>query len=110
MSAKDLGPLDYRIAIVDAQGRPSPEFQRRWNTQRTNNTQIPTPIIFGTGAPTSVPTEDGDEYVDTSTTPYTLYVSLSGTWHQVAGSGGGGGGGGTDAFADACFTKFAGGI
>lgn len=40
MSAADLGPLDWRVAIVDSGGRPTPEFQRRWNTQRNNNTLI----------------------------------------------------------------------
>lgn len=36
----DTGPLDWRIGIVDKAGRPTPEFQRRWNSQRNNNTLI----------------------------------------------------------------------
>lgn len=39
---KDLGPLDWRVSIVDQAGKPSPEFQRRWNSQRSNNTLIST--------------------------------------------------------------------
>jgi hypothetical protein len=78
---QDLGPLDWRIAIVDKTGRPTPEFQRKWQAQRDNNAQIGT-ISFGSGAPTGSP-EDGAEYVDTSTTPYTLYVGNNGSWVQV---------------------------
>lgn len=78
---KDTGPLDWRIAIVTGDGRPTPEFQRRWATQRTNNSQIGA-ITLGMGVPTGTP-EDGDEYVDISTTPYTLYVGNNSTWHQV---------------------------
>lgn len=78
---KDTGPLDWRIAIVTGDGRPTPEFQRRWATQRTNNSQIGA-ITLGMGVPTGVP-DDGDEYVDISTTPYTLYIGNNGTWHQV---------------------------
>src|SRR5579859_3210003 len=40
---KDLGPLDCRTPIVDSAGRPSPEFQRRWQLQRGNNDLIGTP-------------------------------------------------------------------
>lgn len=81
-TAKDTGPLAWNVPIVDVRsGRPSPEFQRRWETQRANNALIGT-ITFGTGAPTGSP-EDGAEYVDTSTTPYTLYIGANGAWHQV---------------------------
>lgn len=78
---KDTGPLDWRIAIVTGDGRPTPEFQRRWATQRTNNAQIGS-ITLGMGVPTTVP-DDGAEYIDISTTPYTLYVGNSKMWHQV---------------------------
>lgn len=81
MAVKDLGPLLWDTPIVDAQGRPSPEFQRRWNTQRNNNAQIGT-ITFGAGAPTGSP-DDGAEYVDTSHIPYTLYVGQGGSWHKA---------------------------
>lgn len=80
-SPTDLGPLDWRIAITDKSGRPTPEFQRRWNTQRNNNSLISS-ISTGAGPPTGTP-KDGAEYVDTSTTPYTLYLGEGGTWHQV---------------------------
>lgn len=78
---KDLGPLDWRIGIVDKTGRPTPEFQRRWALQRANNNLIHT-LTFGSGVPTGVP-EDGSEYIDTSTNPFTLYVGQNGSWHQV---------------------------
>ncbi len=81
--AQDLGPLDWRIAITDSGGRPTPEFQRRWNTQRSNNGLIGTTV--GSGPPPVSPTPlDGAMYADSSTTPYTLYVSFGGTWHQVS--------------------------
>lgn len=82
--SKDLGPLTWNVAIVDKNGRPSPEFQRRWDTQRQNNALIGT-ITFGSGAPTGTP-EDGAEYVDTSTSPYTFYIGNGGTWHQTSAS------------------------
>lgn len=53
MSAADLGPLDWRMAITDASGRPTPEFQRRWATQRTNNGLIVSKFIELEDAPTS---------------------------------------------------------
>lgn len=80
---KDTGPLTWNVPIVDVKsGRPTPEFQRRWEQQRSNNSLIGS-ISFGTGAPTGTP-DDGKEYIDTSTTPYTLYVGKAGTWHQVS--------------------------
>jgi len=82
MTVEDLGPLDWRIAIVDKTGRPTPEFQRRWAIQRNNNALINS-ITFGAGVPTSTDPADGSEYVNTATTPYILYVANGGTWHQV---------------------------
>lgn len=81
MTATDLGPLDWRTAIVDGQGRPSPEFQRRWNTQRNNNALIGS-VTFGSGTPTGVP-QDGAEYVNVIATPMTLYVGYNGSWHLI---------------------------
>lgn len=81
MSASDIGPLDWRVGIVDKQGRPTPEFQRRWNTQRVNNNLINN-ISTGSGPPTGTPT-DGQEYLDISLTPFVLYAGLNGTWTQV---------------------------
>lgn len=78
MSAKDLGPLDWRTPIVDAGGRPSPEFQRRWNTQRANNGLIGA-VATGSGPPTGTPAE-GAAYVNTSATPPVLYIGHSGAW------------------------------
>jgi hypothetical protein len=81
--AKDTGPLDWRIAIVDKTGRPTPEFQRRWAIQRANNDLIGS-VTLGSGAPPSTPApSDGAEYIDISTTPYTLYVGSAGSWHKV---------------------------
>lgn len=80
-AVKDTGPLDWRIAIVSQDGRPTPEFQRRWATQRTNNSLIGA-ITLGMGIPTTVP-DDGAEYINIATTPYTLYVGNNSTWHQV---------------------------
>lgn len=83
-SVKDTGPLDWRIAIVGQDGRPTPEFQRRWATQRTNNSLIGTGVTFGTATPPTSPIpEDGAEYVKTSTTPYTLFFGNNGVWHQT---------------------------
>lgn len=79
--SKDTGPLVWNVPIVNKSGQPTPEFQRRWETQRQNNALIGT-ITFGSGAPTGTP-EDGAEYVDTSVTPYVFYIGSGGTWHQV---------------------------
>lgn len=81
MSVKDTGPLDYRTPIVDSKGCPSPEFQRRWNTQRGNNGLIGS-VTTGSGPPTGTP-KAGVQYVDVSTTPFTVYVGLSDAWHQA---------------------------
>lgn len=81
MAAKDLGPLDWRTPIVDSGGRPSPEFQRRWNQQRTNNGLIGF-VATGSGAPTGAPL-DGQEYVDIGATPWVLYVGDNGAWSTV---------------------------
>lgn len=79
---KDTGPLDWRIAITDKGGRPTPEFQRRWNTQRGNNALIGS-ITLGSGPPTGVP-GDGAEYVDISSVPFTIYIGSGGTWHKAS--------------------------
>lgn len=79
---KNLGPLDWRIGIVDKAGRPTQEFQRRWQSQIGNNSQIGI-ITTGTGAPTTTPTQDGEVYVDTGATPEALYVSSGGSWSIV---------------------------
>lgn len=82
-NAKDTGPLTWNVPIVDVKsGRPTPEFQRRWEQQRRNNALIGT-ITFGSGTPIGKP-DDGAEFVDTSVTPYVLYVGSDGTWHQVS--------------------------
>lgn len=82
MSSTDLGPLDWRMSITDSSGRPTPEFQRRWNTQRINNGLIG--VTLGSGVPPTTPAPaDGAEYVDISTTPGTLYVGSAGAWVQV---------------------------
>lgn len=82
-NVNDPGPLDWRISIVDKQGRPSPEFQRRWNTNRNNTALIGT-ITFGSGPPPSLPApSDGAEYADTSTTPYTIYIGQGGNWNSA---------------------------
>lgn len=75
---KDLGPLDWRIAIVDKSGRPTPEFQRRWALQRGNNDLLQT-VEIGSGPPKGIPV-DGEAYVDVSTNPATLYVGDKGKW------------------------------
>lgn len=81
MTVKPLGPLDWRIAITDGNGRPTPEFQRRWNLQRSNNDMIG--VTIGDGPPTSVPDTDGLEYLDATHIPPILYVSSEGSWLQV---------------------------
>ena len=77
----NLGPLDWRIGIVDSQGRPTPEFQRRWAIQVDNNNLIGS-IQTGTGAPTTIPTE-GECYIDISTTPITFYAGHNSNWVKV---------------------------
>lgn len=81
MTAKDIGPLTWNSAITDGQGRPTPEFQRRWNTQRTNNALIGS-VSFGSGPPSGMPS-DGALYVDTSVTPMVLYIGDSGSYHVL---------------------------
>lgn len=78
----DTGPLDWRIGIVDTNGRPTPEFQRRWNTQRQNNGLI-TPTTVAVGAPVSPAPADGSEYVDIGASPPALYVASSANWIKV---------------------------
>ena len=79
----NLGPLDWRIAIVDRSGRPTPEFIKRWGIQRTNNGLISN-VKTAVGAPPATPSPaDGATYIDTSVTPYILYVGEGGTWNQV---------------------------
>lgn len=83
MAAKDLGPLDWRTPIVDTNGRPSPEFQRRWNSQRFNNGLIGF-VGTGDGPPTDPPTGNGQVYVDITSTPNLLYVGIdTTTWDTV---------------------------
>lgn len=79
--AKDTGPLDWRIAIVDKTGRPTQEFQRKWATQRANNALIGS-VTFGTGVPTGSPA-DGAEYVDTTKEPWVLYIGENSQWNIV---------------------------
>lgn len=81
MAAKDLGPLDWKIPIVNAAGQPTEEFQRRWATQRANNALIGA-VTLGSGPPTGAPS-DGAEYVDISATPFTVYFGDGGSWHQA---------------------------
>lgn len=78
----DTGPLDWRIAITDGNGRPTNEFMRRWNAQRNNNGLITT-VTVSAGPPSAPVPNDGNEYIDISTTPPTLYVASSGVWKKV---------------------------
>lgn len=59
MAAKDIGPLTWDVPIVDKQGRPSPEFQRRWNTQRSNNAGLVTAFTQLTDVPSSYTAKGG---------------------------------------------------
>lgn len=87
MSVSNLGPLDWRIPIVTEDGRPTQEFQRRWASQISNNNLIGEGVLLGSGPPPAVPApEDGNQYVDISTTPYTLYIANGGVW-GLAGAG-----------------------
>lgn len=84
-NVQQLGPLDWRIPIVTADGRPTSEFQRRWALQMANNSQIGG-ITLGAGPPPAIPAPaNGAQYADTSTSPYTVYIASGGTWH-LAGS------------------------
>jgi hypothetical protein len=84
VAAKELGPLEWDVSIVDDAGRPTPEFQRRWNTQRQNNALIGAGVSIGSGPPPATPIpKDGQEYIDTSTSPFTLYGGSGGVWGQV---------------------------
>lgn len=83
LKKRALGPLDWRMAIVDKGGRPTPEFQRRWNDQRNNNELIGI-IALGEGEPLlEPPPEDGAGYIDVSSEPYTFYVFYEDEWHVV---------------------------
>ncbi len=87
MSVTNLGPLDWRIPIVTPEGRPTQEFQRRWASQISNNSQIGS-ITIGSGPPPANPAPtDGAQYADTSTNPYTLYVGGAGVWNLAGSSG-----------------------
>lgn len=87
MSVTNLGPLDWRIPIVTPEGRPTQEFQRRWASQISNNSQIGS-ITIGAGPPPANPAPtDGAQYADTSTNPYTLYVGGAGVWNLAGSSG-----------------------
>lgn len=79
---QNLGPLDWRIAIVTKDGRPTPEFQRRWALQRTNNGLIGF-VGTGDGPPTDPPTGDGEVYIDVTSVPNVLYVGFNGDWDVV---------------------------
>ena len=74
------GPLDWRIAIVDSAGRPTPEFQRRWQLQQTANGLIGF-VGLVNGVPTGTPKGDGELVINIATNPYTMYVADGGTWH-----------------------------
>lgn len=78
----DTGPLDWRIGIVDNTGRPTPEFQRRWNQQRNNNNLIRT-IQTGSGPPTDQTAVADQVYIDTTATPFTFYIFENGSWTHV---------------------------
>jgi hypothetical protein len=77
-----IPPLDWRSSITDQGGRPTPAFQRAWNSQRSINAAAGT-VTLGSGVPTVPPAADGSEYVDISTTPFTLYVGSDGSFHQT---------------------------
>lgn len=80
---KDTGPLTWNVPITDVKtGRPTPEFQRRWEQQRANNSLIGS-VTLGSGAPVD-PAPNGAQYIDTSVEPYVLYVGDGGVWHQVS--------------------------
>lgn len=81
---KNIGPLDWRVPIVNTLGQPTAEFQRRWNTQRDNNELI-TVIILGDGVPVIDDPEaiEGTGYIDTSTDPYTFWIAFEDDWHKV---------------------------
>ena len=79
--ANDIGPLDWRVGLVDSNGKPTPEFQRRWEAQRGNNDLIGS-IVTGTGAPT-ITGIDGGVYVDTNSSPWQVYLYHSNAWHTV---------------------------
>lgn len=79
---KDTGPLSWTVPIVDFKtGRPTPEFQRRWEQQRLNNSLIKA-VTLGLGAPTGIP-EDGDLYADISVEPFIIYIGSDGAWHSA---------------------------
>lgn len=83
MAAEDTGPLDWRIPITDKTGRPTPEFQRRWNTQRNNNALIGN-ITFGSGPPPNSPSpSNGAQYADVNEDPVTIYIGYDGVWEKA---------------------------
>lgn len=79
---QNLGPLDWRVAIVDGKGRPTPEFQRRWQIQLANN-QLIGFVAIGNGPPTTIPKSNGEAFVDVKSIPWTFYVSDNNAWHTV---------------------------
>jgi hypothetical protein len=81
---KDTGPLSWNVPIVDMRtGRPTPEFQRRWEQQRTNNDQIGL-VTLGEGVPTGE-ASDGEQYFDITSEPFVLYVGYDGEWNLAGG-------------------------
>lgn len=81
-TTKDTGPLDWRIAITDSAGRPTPAFQRQWNTQRNNNNQIGS-VTIASAPPGSTTGSVGDLYVDETNTPATMYAWDGTKWEVV---------------------------
>lgn len=56
MAVENLGPLDWRIPIVTPEGRPTAEFQRRWEIQIGNDGEIEGPADpTAIGKDTAVP-------------------------------------------------------
>jgi len=78
----DTGPLDWRIAITDSNGRPTNEFQRRWNSQRNNNNLITT-VTLGSGPPSITAPADGNSYINTASMPPSFYVASNNAWIEV---------------------------
>lgn len=91
-----LGPLNWNVRIVDEEGRPTPEFLRKWNEQTSINASIPDAsdtaamsalldLIGGTAGDMLRRGATVWEVIAADADPK-KFLRSDGTWNQVAGA------------------------